>query len=51
MAERCVAKLCGRALSAADLDSIGTAVREADPPQRGVCARRSIGSTCRAARS
>jgi len=33
MAERCVAKLCGRALSAGDLETIRTAVREADPPQ------------------
>jgi len=40
MAERCVAKLCGRALSAADLERIRTAVREADPPQRAEIARR-----------
>jgi len=40
MADRCVAKLCGRALSAADLEIIRTAVREADPPQRAEIARR-----------
>jgi hypothetical protein len=40
MAERCVAKLCGRALSAADLETIRTAVREADPAQRAEIARR-----------
>jgi len=40
MAERCVAKLCGRALSGADLERIRRAVREADPPQRAEIARR-----------
>lgn len=40
MADGCVAKLCGRALSAADLEIIRTAVREADPPQRAEIARR-----------
>ncbi|HSO83499.1 Druantia anti-phage system protein DruA, partial [Thiocapsa sp.] len=40
MNEEPVGKLCGRALSAADLESIRTAVREADPPQRAEIARR-----------
>ncbi|WP_338115615.1 DUF4338 domain-containing protein [Thiococcus pfennigii] len=35
-----MAKLCGRALSAGDLERIRQAVREADPPQRAEIARR-----------
>jgi hypothetical protein len=44
MNEEPVGKLCGRPLSAADLESIRAAVREADPPQRAEIARR----VCRA---
>lgn len=40
MNEEPVGKLCGRPLSAADLESIRAAVREADPPQRAEIARR-----------
>ena len=40
MIETCVGKLCGRPLSAADLEAIGRAVREADPPLRAEVARR-----------
>jgi len=40
MSEETVGKLCGRSLSAADLEVIRTAVREADPPQRAEIARR-----------
>jgi hypothetical protein len=40
MGTECVAKLCGRALSAADLEVIRTAVRQADPPLRAEIARR-----------
>jgi hypothetical protein len=40
MNEEPVGKLCGRALGAADLESIRAAVREAVPPQRAGIARR-----------
>ncbi|HSO80726.1 MAG TPA: hypothetical protein VLQ88_11240 [Chromatiaceae bacterium] len=40
MNEDPIGKLCGRALSAADLERIRAAVREADPPQRAEIARR-----------
>ncbi len=40
MNEEPVGKLCGRALSVPDLESIRAAVREADPPQRAEIARR-----------
>ena len=40
MIETGVGKLCGRPLSAADLETIRRAVREADPPLRAEVARR-----------
>ena len=40
MSEACVGKLCGRPLSAADLETIRRAIGEADPPLRAEVARR-----------
>lgn len=40
MTEASVGKLCGRPLSAADLETIRRAIRDADPPLRAEVARR-----------
>jgi hypothetical protein len=51
MSETCVGELCGRPLSAADLETIRRAIGEADPPLRAEVALPWGGMTRWAARS